>query len=312
MRKWALFFCSTLLSAVAIADDSIDKLLNEADQALGNPTKTEGKKSGVESDTSGNARMPQRKTLRAKSAPVEVLIPPSRAENAPVKQDAVPLTPIDPARVSEILALDLQTQERDRLARGRGVSARIGFIYDHIPGAYQVEKDDDTFTMATPAALKGVGIEAAAGSMIGQPRGKGFFRGASFWGLNGGAGVLQGDVEIQRRGIEDEDTTYQYQLIPLDGGISFGWANENAFSFWVSLGYAADVVRQVGRGQTDSFTAVFSGETAAIGTSWRSALGYEVFGQYRQRGVLGQSKEPTRSRVAGRMITVGIGVPIAG
>lgn len=295
----------------AMAADNLDDLLHEADRAL-------GKSSAPTQQNNLDEAQPPRKSSPKKKVktPEQVQQEEEKSkEDAQAKEAAAiersTLTPIDPARVSEILALDLQAQERERMTKAHRVSGRIGFANDQIPAVYQVEKDDDTFTFDAPTSLKGISLEGNRSVPLGTNVGSGVLRGSPFFGVSAGAAALQGSATIQRRGIEDEVRTYDYQIFPIDGAASFGWMTESQFSLWVSVGYAADIVRQLGTGQTDTFTATFTGETAGVGTAWRSESGYEVFAGLRQRGVIGSSsKEPTRSRVAGRMITVGIGCPI--
>lgn len=298
-----------LITSTYAADD-LDALLHEADRALGNKTDKSKDHEAAPSDDGEPKKAPKaRKNAEKKPAKPD-------AETAAKPEPAKPaepttLTPVDPARVSEILALDLQTQERERISRGHRVSGRIAFVQDRIPARYQVEKDDDTFTFDSPTNLRGIGAEASRNVPLGSTMGTGALRGAMFFGATAGAAALQGSVPIQRKGIEDELRNYDYQVFPVDGAMTFGWMTDSQFSAWLAAGYGADIVRQLGLGQTDTFTAIFSGETLGIGAAWRSEAGYEVFGQIRQRGVIGMnSKDPNPSRVAGRMFTMGMGFPL--
>ncbi len=309
----ALVFSTAFITAskVSYAEDSLEALLKDADNALGHESTPSSE------EQNQKTQKPVVKTNKKKTTtPVAPSTPQAEATNESKddkKIEQAPLAPIDPARVSEILALDIQAKEREKIVHSRGVSARIGYLYDVIPAVYQVAKDDDTFTFSSATSLKGVGIETTASSPITEAFGTGNFRGFANWGLGVGAGILQGNAAINRRGITDEDVTYPYQLYPIDGSLSIGWTSNAGFNLWVAGGYAADIVRQLGKGQTDTFTAVFTGETFSIGAGWKGQWGYEVFTQYRQRGVFGSSdKEPKRSRIAGRMISVGVGVPISG
>ena len=156
-----------------------------------------------------------------------------------------------------------------------------------------------------------MGVEVSRNVPLGETRGSGNLRGAMFFGVEAGAAALQGSVSVHRTGIDDELRDYNYQIFPIDGAVTLGWMTDSQFSAWLALGYGADVVRQMGYGQTDTFTAMFSGETFGIGGSWRSEVGYEVFAHIKQRGVIGMnSKDPTQSRVAGRVLTIGMGFPI--
>lgn len=303
-----------LLTVPAFAADNLDDLLHEADRALGKASSKSTPNQQNNQDSSNTRKSsvrkkkpltPEQKQDNEESAKSEA------AAKEKEKQEASTLRPIDPARVSEILALDLQAQERERMTKSHRVSGRIGFAVDQIPAVYQVEKDDDTFTVYAPTSLKGVSLEGNRNVPIGSNMGSGFLRGATFFGVSAGIAALQGSAIVQRKGIEDDLHSYDYQVFPVDGGLNFGWMTESQFSLWISAGYAADIVRQLGTGQTDTFTATFSGETAGMGAAWRSDAGYEVFANLRQRGVVGStSKEPTRSRIAGRMITFGVGCPI--
>lgn len=318
LKKICMIAVFSLFTAnPAFAADDLDQLLHEADRALGH------KKDGPESQTQTNPAetIPDGKTSKktlpktnrrseTKSTRNVSTQDNSKAADTKASEPAT-LTPIDPARVSEILALDLQAQERERISRGHHVSGRIAIAQDRIPAVYRVEKDDDTFTVDSTTSLSGVAVEASRNVPIGETMGTGTIRGAMFFGVSAGAGALQGNVKIRRHGIEDDLKDYPYQIFPIDGGLSFGWMTDSQFSAWISGGYGADIVRQLGTGQTDTFSAIFSGETLGIGASWRSGAGYELFGHIKQRGVIGMnSKEPTPSHLAGRMILLGMGFPI--
>lgn len=309
-RMASLIVLSLAVASSAFADD-LDHLLQEADRALGNKSAPAANRS----DTTHDETIPSQK----KSAPRQKKQAGNKTEadtTQSAKESAKPaepstLTPIDPARVSEILALDLQAQERERIARGHRVSGRVAFAVDRLPGVYQVEKDDDKFTIDGTTSLQGVALQASRTVPIGDAKGSGLLRGAMFFGVEGSAAALQGSVLVRRTGIDDERRDYNYQIFPIDGAATFGWMTDSQFSAWLALGYGADIVRQLGYGQTDTFTALFSGETLGVGASWRSEGGYEVFGHIKQRGVIGMnSKDPTQSRVAGRIMMLGVGFPI--
>ena len=319
MKLNHLFLVSFLFansSTRVLCEENLDALLRDADRALGGSSNSKAERQ--DSDASSNASTEGKATKSAskKSRSKTAAKLPSSSEDKSNAQPIKPtepaaLTPIDPARVSEILAIDIQAQERERLATGQKVSIRMGYANDRIPAVYQAEKDDDTFTVVAPASLKGISIEGTRVAPISPEFGAGIFRGSFFWGATASAAAVQGQVEVQRSGIEAERTTYDYQIFPVDGSLNLGWKFSSNLSLWMGLGYGFDVVRQLGVGETDTFTEVFSGEVGNIGTSWRSESGYEIFATVRQRGVRNQSSSnPTTTRIAGRMVSVGVGYPL--
>ena len=317
------FFVSEL---VAAEDESIDALLNEANRALGGSSKgpkpseadENGRQSAGATETSKKTKSKPRVNTKPKLQE-EAVTSPSGANTGPTTPEDTTLKPLDAERVSQILALDLQAQERERVTRSRSLGVRLGLAQDRIPAVYEVEKDDDTFRMGEQAQLNGAALEATAVvpiHFLGREMG---LEGAPFWGLTAGAGILQGDVHIIRRGVTNENRVYPYQVMTTDGGLSVGWASNlgkstsAGYQIWLSAGYGADIMRQKGDGQYDTFSEVFHGNTFAIGSSWRSQTSYELYLQVRQRGRFNaESKGPTRTKLAGRMITLGFGVPISG
>lgn len=313
---------SPTANAQAGEQERIDDLLEEANRALGGtstPNKDKEKKSKTkDSDTTPARKSPSRKASPAEKAPASGGPATGSATEGAKPEDSA-LKPIDVERVSEILALDLQAQERERVTRGRGIQVRLGLGYDRIPPVYAVEKDDDTFKIDEPAVLTGLAVEAAAQVPIMSWMRDSAPRGAPFWGLTAGAGFLQGKPHVSRRGVTNEDRTYPYQVVTTDGGLAFGWSSNLAkagsagYQVWLSAGYGADIIRQKGDGHYDTFTEVFHGETVALGASWRSEENYEIFSQIRQRGrPNAEALGPTQSKLAGLMISLGFGMPISG
>ena len=306
---------ASLMSGAASsrAEESIDSLLNRADHALGpapaSPSDSQ-EQAAPKKKAAGKAK---KSAARTSTLPKDEAASPAEGPAAPTATAERPLTPIDPARVSEILAIDQQARERERLARGANLIARIGLSRDAVPGVYQTEKDDDTFTVADTMVLAGPTLDVATHARFGASDAGIGANGAFYWGLNAGAGYLQGSADVSRRGIQNESNSYVYEALPFDAAASLGWQTATAWQIWVSAGYGMDIVRQVGNGETDSFTSVFAGETLAVGLSKRFGPTYEAFLQYRQRGLQNAiDKAPTRSRLAGRVITAGLGVPISG
>ncbi len=292
--------------------DALDSLLQEANRALGNH--------GAEPAPVGTTKAPsQNKKKRESVKSTESLQPVQSGAVSPsaVAEPTKPLQPIDAARVSEILALDSQAQERERVARSRGIQVRIGAGVDWLPPVYETEKDDDTFRVTTDTTLTGVAAEAMAQIPVELPFTSSTAAGTPFWGLSAGAGYFQGDTMVARRGVVNEDRMYPYQLISADSGMTLGWnaSGKSAVGFrlWLTAGYGADIVRQTGDGHFDTFSSVFYGSTFAIGAALRSAENHELFVQYRQRGsTRPESDGPDRSAIAGRMLTMGLGIPISG
>jgi hypothetical protein len=302
--------------------ERIDDLLDEANRALGGSS-TSQKDKEKKSKTKDMDAKPARKSTPQKARPADK----SPASGAPAtggatdgaKPEEAALKPIDVERVTEILALDLQAQERERVTRGRGIQVRLGLGYDRVPPVYSVEKDDDTFRIDETAVFTGVIVEAAAQVPIMSWMRDAAPRGAPFWGLTAGAGFLQGKPRVSRRGVTNQDRTYPYQVVAADGGLAFGWSSNLAkpgsagYQIWLSGGYGADIIRQKGDGHYDTFTEVFHGETAALGASWRSDENYEIFSQIRQRGrPNAEARGATHSKLAGVVILIGLGMPISG
>lgn len=323
-----ILLSATLLFSVAgfygqawSADESLDSLLNEANRALGKPSKSgNSSESKVDDSSQTQSPKPKHKIKNTSKTKEETSTAPSASMTSPEKPANESLKPLDSESVTQILALDLQAKERERITRTRGLSVRIGYANDRIPAVYEVEKDDDTFTMNDSASLNGASLDALVQAPIqslGQDRG---FEGAPFWGITVGAGLVQGPIQISRRGVFNEDRTYPYQVVTTDGGLALGWGSNlgasesSGYQLWLTGGYGADIIRQMGDGQYDTFSEVFHGQVLSFGTSWRSNGGYELYLQLKQRGQFsfdGKS-EPTRTRVAGRMIMVGFGMLISG
>ncbi|MEY4632318.1 MAG: hypothetical protein RIQ81_2438 [Pseudomonadota bacterium] len=311
--------------AALAAGDSLDSLLDEANRALGHrgAETAQPPTAAAPADLTGDA--PKAPSIQKKRRPVNkapeaapATQQPATSPSTSAADAAKPLQPIDSARVSEILSLDLQAQERERVARHRGIQVRLGAGWDWLPGVYETEKDDDTFRIMSDTTLTGVAAEATAQIPVELPFRGSKAAGTPFWGLSAGAGYFQGDAMVARRGVVTEDRMYPYQLVAADGGLTVGWnsgyqAESAGVRLWITAGYGADIVRQTGDGHFDTFSSVFHGATFAIGSAIRSAGNHEIFVQYRQRGsVRPETNGPDRSSIAGRMLTMGLGIPISG
>lgn len=315
------------------SDQDLEKLLGEAERALGTSgskqTKPEASDADSSDSTPSSDAVPSKSKRsptkhRKKDANVDVNGEPQIEKNATAPQETPQkLVPLTVPNIGEVLALDQQAAERERLRRKSLISAQIGAGMDQLHGAYTVSKDDDTFSLHSAQTLTGIQadvqsewpitIGGLAAPTTAESLNQTPWRPSLLVGV--GFGIFQGQVEIARRGVENYDDRNDYQLIPLHAMIGLGSAFYGHWLLSTTYGFAADVVRQLGRGQTDTYTELFTGDVFALGAGYRFDTGVDLVLRLQERGTplmrVG-SKESTASRVAGRVLTIGVGMPVAG
>lgn len=265
----------------------IESLLNEAEGAL------LGRKSPRANAPAGKKK--------SESAPVPAPAPVEAKIEAPPQ-----LQPIDTTAIQKVIEVDLEATRRERepLYPITLISLSVGT--HGLNKGYSLSKDDDQFTNPEGGSLKGVYATFSPMWKIGALENH-YFR--PFVSVVFGAGFSQGDLLMQRSGVQSGDRNYAVRLFPIDAGLELNFEFFRRAALSLGYGPGVEIVHQAGAGRTDSITDVFYGDEAWIGINGRVSDSIRLFLQYKRKGV----KVLLRSTsFGGNVLTAGMSFGLSG
>lgn len=270
--------------------DGVDDLLKQAEQALGTGTAAKPKDTSKTGD-----KKPRPATPRATTSATPPPATPSEAA----------LRPTDIEDVSKLLTVTRSEEAKMRASvAAHGYTVAVGAA--RLSGDYRLEKDDDTFRNAAP---KWIGGASAAWRADFSPKAHevqvigGVVTG---WRLD--ASLFRGDTTVDRTGITNESFTAGYNLVALAPALTVRNARERGVVWTAGYGPAAELLVQIGRGDSDSTSGWFASDALSGAVGWKADGGGVLELGVAARGLLPLDRE----KPGAQTLMASLYVPVSG
>lgn len=290
--NWSTLLLLSLvcLAHPVLAGDSIEDLLNQADAALNKGiAKPSVEQKNENSDVGPPA--PQKKNYRKDRSAIQT-------QKARVQADTTSaIKPIENPQIDEIVSLDVKYKEAERVAVKNYASLSLMFASHNVGPGFEMEKDEDFFAIEKPTTMKGLMLQ------FNTPRVT-FTRADAPWGYLFGAraGYFLGEIPVARRGVVEDNRSYQYQIVPVDFYTSLNYKPKKWIEMQLTAGLGADFYHQGGEEDVDTLTDVGLGPVLGFSTTVYVTQKIAVIGLVNRRGFSGNS---TGKSIAGTTLAIG-------
>lgn len=273
---------------------AIEGLLNDAEGALlGNHEPVSQPRRATKKRRAPTAATPQ-------PAPIVSQAPKAQLETVPQ------LAPIDSIAIQKVIAIDLEASQREREPIYPITKVQLSFGLHDLKPVYSLTKDDDYFTNTQGGNIKGLYLTFSPIWKIGFLE-TSFLR--PFFSVVVATGYSQGELLMQRTGIQTGNQNYGVKLFPVDAGVQL------TFEFWRRVGIFAgygpgvEVLHQDGLLVNDSITDLFYGDELWVGLSGKISPSVELLIGYKKKGtnLLFRSQG-----FGGQILSAGVGFGLSG
>ncbi len=263
--------------------EDLDKVLSEAKEALKNP---------VASDSPA----PQ----NSKSVRHMKKIKPVEAAVSPEESNSTASLPSTEAR--QVLNIDIRALAHEQEPQDpRFTTYFSAGIYNASP-SFTMYKDDDSFTLRSPAQLTGGSLALDTSWSIGH-----IFKDkvAMKAILQGAGGIYTGTAQVARRGVDNSNPSYEYYIVPISLGAGLGFELSRTYALNLTYGPSLHLVNQKGTGEDDTLSGAFSSDQFDLGLGAQFLKGWEAQLNFIYNGLLNQN-------VKGEGFLIGLGYRISG
>ncbi len=289
---WSTLLLSSLVcfAQLTLAADSIEDLLNQADAAL-----NKGNSKSVEVPANAKSEIgpptPQKKSRPQIRGAKHIQKPRVEADTTSA------IKPLENPQIDEIVSLDVKHKEAERIATKNYAAISLLIASHNIGPGFEMEKDEDFFSIDKSTALKGLMLQ------FNTPRAT-FTRANAPWGYVFGmrAGYFLGEVPVARRGVMDDNRSYEYQIIPVDFYTSLSYKPKKWIEMQLTAGAGADFYHQAGEEDVETLTDVGLGPVFGFSTTVFVTQKIAVIGMVNRRGFSGESNGKS---IAGSTIAIG-------
>jgi len=282
--KFRLAFLMLTASLIGFAaDDDVKSLLNEAESALQAPAPTVRKK--------------PRPVPKPKAESTEV-------ESAPkaIAPETTRVIPIDNPDLQSILSVDLAAKERERANHFPKSVVRLSAGVSWLGNGYLLEKDDDTFEKIGGGSLAGGYLQYNPSWVLNE----GDVQSLSL-SIATGVGFFRGTGRMRRSGVQTGDSEYDLNLFPVDVDTGLVLSLWRKIGLQLSYGIGAEFLHQAGRGESDTTTQLFWGDSIQLALRGYFSESLEGFLSWKHRGLFLRRERGSQ----GELLMAGLGFQFA-
>lgn len=262
---WATF-------AYAQGQNSVESLLNQAEDALNGQMKSGKDKAKVKRTKTVDPI--EKKKAKKKSLP-------EKEKNAEAKDKSLILQSFPDSVLKDLVQIKTEESKNDKKLEMSTKDFSLGLVMNSISDTYELDKDDDTFTLLGRALLVGINVSYRvllfSDYYKKNPYGVSVIADLSY---------LRGHAKVHRQGIESYSDTYLYQQIPVDLSLVASTYISNQLSFMLGAGYSMEALRQEGSGQYDSVSAFARGGLVSFIAQYDYEEDRFLRFTYKQRGIM--------------------------